>query len=119
MGAITAEVLDERRDVRGRRVIPRTQRMDLIAAFRASGVTMAEFARREALNYSTFAGWVIKAGKAPSGPVPIKFAQVQLPTVRTAAVTPTNELEVRLPDGTALRGSRVADLVALVRGLRS
>jgi hypothetical protein len=32
---------------------------------------------------------------------------------------PGNALEVRLPDGTVLRGGRVADLVSLVRALRS
>ena len=121
MGAITAEVVDtgEKRDARGHRVMARAQRLALIEAYRTSGQTMAEFARREAINYSTFAGWVIKAGKVPSAAVPIKFAEVQLPALRTAAMKATNELEVRLPDGTVLRGGRVADLVALVRALRT
>jgi transposase-like protein len=100
-------------------MMPRAERLELIRAYRASGQTMAEFARREALNYSTFAGWVIKAGKAPGTAVPIKFAEVQLPALRTAATKAPNELEVRLPDGTVLRGGRVADLVSLVRALRS
>jgi transposase-like protein len=58
MGAITAEVVDvgEKRDTRGRRVFPRAERRSLIATIRASGVTMAEFARREGINYSTMAG---------------------------------------------------------------
>jgi hypothetical protein len=49
MGAITAEVVDtgEKRDGRGRRVLPRSQRLALIEAFRASGMSMAAFARRE------------------------------------------------------------------------
>ncbi len=33
----------------------------MVQAFRASGMTMAAFARRERLNYATFAGWVAKA----------------------------------------------------------
>ncbi|SRR6266568_875500 len=121
MGAINTEVVDtgEKRDVRGRRVKPRAQRLELIEAYRASGLTMAEFARRETLNYSTLAGWVSKAGKAPDTAGPIKFAEVQLPALRTATVKGTNELEVRLPDGTVLRGGRVTDLVSLARALRS
>ncbi len=49
-------------------------------------------------------------------PVPrpprIAFAQVALP----AAAVPG--LEVRLPDGTTLRGGHVGELAALVRALR-
>lgn len=78
---------------------------------------MAQFARREALNYSTFAGWVAKAGKAAPAKTPIKFAEVQMP----AGVRPGigAGVEVQLPDGTVLRGGRVADVVALVRALRA
>ena len=80
---------------------------------------MAGFARREGINYTTFAGWIAKAGKSPATRAPIKFAEVQWPTMRRALPEPGNQLEVRLPDGTVLRGGRVADLVSLVRGLRS
>jgi len=119
MGAITAEVVDtgEKRDGRGRRVIPRGQRLALIEAFRASGVSMAAFARRERINYTTFAGWMHRAGSvAPSSP--IRFAEVKVPTLAAWTAKASNELEVRLADGTILRGGRVADLIALVRGLR-
>ncbi len=58
MKTITAEMVDtgEKRDGRGRRVLPRAQRLALIEAFRASGMSMAAFARRERINYTTFAG---------------------------------------------------------------
>ena len=48
MGAITAEVVDtgEKRDARGRRVTPAERRLQIVHAFRASGMTMAAFARR-------------------------------------------------------------------------
>jgi hypothetical protein len=118
MGAITAEVVDtgEKRDGRGRRVLPRSQRLALIEAFRASGMSMAAFARRERINYTTFAGWMHRAGSmAPSSA--IRFAEV--PTIPAPSAKNGNELEVRLPDGTLLRGGRVADLIALVRALRS
>jgi len=121
MGAITAEIVDtgEKRDGRGRRVVPRARRLGIIEAYRASGLTMAGFARREGFNYTTFAGWIAKAGKAPATRVPIKFAEVQLPAMRRAVPEPGQQLEVQLPDGTVLRGGRVPDLVALVRALRS
>lgn len=116
MGAITTELVDtgEKRDTRGRRVTPAERRLQMVAAYRASGATMAAFARRERINYATFAGWVGKATSPGSAKPPIKFAQVALPLA-----APSEPLEVRLADGTVLRGSRVSDLVALVRALRA
>ena len=73
MGAITAEILDEKKEQR-----------ELIEAYRTSGVTMAEFARRAALNYSSFAGWVAKDGRASPAPAGIKFTEVQLPAMSAA-----------------------------------
>lgn len=120
MGAITTEVVDtgEKRDKRGHRVLPPAERGRLIAAYQGSGLTMAEFARRESLNYNTLAGWITKAGRPAAATGPIKFAQVQLP-VAAGASRSGGELEVRLPDGTMLRGGRVAELAALIRALRS
>jgi len=100
-------------------MFPRAQRVGLVDAYRVSGLTMAAFARREGISYSTFAGWVLKASQGPSAALPIQFAEVQLPGPRAAATKGTSELEVRLPDGTVLRGGRVTDLVSLVRALRS
>ena len=120
MGAITAEVVDtgEKRDARGRRVTPTERRAQMVQAFRASGMTMAAFARRERLNYATFAGWVAKAQRSPIAKRPIEFAELRMPFI-TPPTGSGDQLEVRLPDGTVLRGGRVADVVALVRALRS
>jgi hypothetical protein len=41
-----------------------------------------------------------------------------MPFPAPSAVT-DDRLEVRLPDGTVLRGARVAEVVALVRALRA
>ena len=119
MGAITAELVDtgEKCDTRGRRVTPAERRLQLVAAYRASGATMAAFARRERINYATFAGWVAKAASHGSAKTARKFAQVALPLASSDSAT--DPIEVRLADGTVLRGSRVSDLVALVRGLRA
>ena len=115
MGTIAAEVVDtgEQRDRRGRRRVPREQRRKLIEAYRASGLTMAEFARREAINYTTLAGWMARAGREVARPRPMAFAQVQLPP--TAAGQP---LEVRLADGTIVRGGSADEVAAVVRALR-
>lgn len=77
---------------------------------------MAAFARREGINYATFAGWVA-AQRAEPAKSPIKFTEVKLPSL-----PPPREdaaLEVRLPDGTMVRGGKVADLIALLKALRS
>lgn len=120
MGAITTEIVDtgEKRDTRGRRVTPKERRSQMVQAYRASGTTMAAFARRERINYATFAGWVAKAQRTTVVKRPIEFAEVRMPLAAPAAAA-SDQLEVRLPDGTVLRGARVADVVALVRALRS
>ena len=120
MGAITAEVVDtgDRRDGRGRRTMARAHRLAMIDAYRASGLSMAAFARRERIKYPTFAGWMHRAGMAGSGEA-IRFAEVKMPMLPGPPVGGGPELEVRLADGTVVRGSRVADLLALVRALRS
>lgn len=102
-------------------MLPVEERRRLVAAYEASGMTMAEFARREGINYSTLAGWMYRKGQNERGvnAGAIEFAQVHLPGA-SALCPPAirGELEVRLPDGTQLRAGRVADLVALVRALR-
>jgi transposase-like protein len=120
MGAITAEVVDtgEKRDARGRRVTPAEQRLQMVQAYRASGVTMAAFARRERIKYATFAGWVAKAGKTAVAKRPIQFAEMRMPFPVPGAPA-DDRLEVRFPDGTVLRGTRATELIALVRGLRA
>jgi transposase-like protein len=108
----------EKRDARGRRVTPKERRAQIVQGYRAAGTTMAAFARRERINYSTFAGWVAKAQRATVAKRPMQFAELRLPLAAPAA-TATDQLEVRLPDGTVLRGGRVADVAALARALRS
>jgi transposase-like protein len=120
MGAITAEVVDtgEKRDARGRRVTPAQRRRQMVEAYRASGSTMAAFARRERLNYATFAGWVAKAQRTAVTNRPMQFAEVRMPFAASLPAS-DDQLEVRLADGVVLRGSRVNDLAALVRALRA
>lgn len=79
---------------------------------------MAAFARQERLNYATFAGWVAKAQRPTAAKRPIQFTELRIPG-REPSVASSEQLEVRLPDGTVLRGARVAEVVALVRALRA
>jgi transposase-like protein len=104
-----------KRDAQGRRIITAGERAALLAAYADSGLTQRAFARQEGLNYSTFTAWLQgrrRAGEAASGPAKVRFAEVRLP--------PANHgLEVRLADGTVLRGGHAEELAALVRALRS
>lgn len=120
MGAITAELVDtgEKRDARGRRVTAAERRREMVEAYRASGTTMAAFARRERIKYATFAGWVAKAGEKPAAKGPIHFAELRTP-FRLPGAAAEARLEVRLPDGTVLRGAHVAEVVLLAKALRS
>lgn len=98
--------------------MPVERRAQLVEAYRTSGLTMAAFARREGVKYPTFAAWVAKGQQQlVKAKPPIQFAEMRLPLA--AASEPGHAMEVRLPDGTVLRGSRVSDVLALVRGLRS
>lgn len=112
---VSPELVDdgERRGRRGRTFVSAERRRELVAAFGASDLTRAEFARREGIKYTTLCNWVQHepAAKAPSRVV--RFAEVSLPAGLA------HGLEVRLPDGTTLRGERVEDLAALARALRS
>jgi transposase-like protein len=116
MGAIIAELVDtgEQRDALGRRRTPVDRRVQLVQAFKRSGLTMASFAAREGVTYTTFSGWVQRLRR--DGAVrrrPVRFAEVKFPVPVQAA-----GLEVRLPDGTVLRGGSAVELAALVRALK-
>ena len=125
----TTELVEtgEQRDRVGRKLTPVARRSELVAAWRQSGVTQAEFARREGVKYPTFASWVQAERQAGCGAPtraaaqrlcqpapPVRFTEVCLPL----APTPPGGLEVRLPDGTLLRGGSAAALAKLVRALR-
>lgn len=127
----TTELIDtgEKRDALGRRHTPAERRAELLAAYRQSGLTQSAFARREGIRYSTFCTWAQaerRSGGLPPAPAggkrrrrvgapAVRFAEVRLPAV----AAPVPGLEVRLPDGTRLRGGSAQELAALVRALRA
>lgn len=118
----------EQRDALGRRRTPVERRKELLAAYRQSGLTQKAFARREGIKYTTFCCWaqaerrkgrlpVASAGRKQrrvQAAPPMRFVEAKLPGPARGA-----PLEVRLPDGTMLRGSDAAELAALVRALRA
>jgi hypothetical protein len=78
-----------------------------------------EFARRAGVKYTTLCNWVQHAEpQAPAvaehtrGKPLVNFTEVALP------VGAAGGWEVRLADGTAIRGAGREDLAALVRALR-
>jgi transposase-like protein len=99
---------------------PPERRAALVREYKASGLTQAAFARREGLRNSTFAYWVLQSAKAGAEAAkrPIEFAQLRLPVSPPITAEPAH-LEVRLPDGTLLRGDNANDLAVLVRALRA
>jgi len=118
----------EQRDVLGRRRTPLERRAELLAAYRQSGLTQKAFARREGITYTTFCCWAQaerRKGKLPVAPAGRKRRRsVVAPPVRfiEAALAPTSgsaPLEVRLPDGTLLRGGSAAELAKLVQALKA
>lgn len=130
-GSTEAELIEtgEKHDLLGRRRTPQERREELLSAYRESGLTQMAFAKREGIRYSTFCTWA-QAERRNGGLPPasagrkrrrvdqaptVSFAEVSLPSVSA----PIAGLEVRLPDGTVLRGGRAEELAALVRALRS
>jgi transposase-like protein len=118
MVTTTTELIDtgEKRDRRGRRISSAERRAEAVQAWRGSGLTMAAFARREGVGYSTFAGWVLKAPRKRAAAKRPRFTEVRLGAVLAPATA--GLLEVRLPDGTVARGASAADLAVLVKALR-
>lgn len=127
----TTELIEtgEKRDTLGRRRTPAERRAELLAEYRRSGLTQSAFAKREGLRYSTFCTWAQaerEAGRLPVAPAgrkrrrravasAVRFAEVKL---GSPATLPALGLEVRLPDGTLLRGGNAGELAQLVRALR-
>jgi transposase-like protein len=80
----------EKRDRLGRKITPVARRAELVSAWRESGLTQAEFARREGITYSSFAAWVQAerrvAEGAPRAPKPaVRFTEVRLPAAAMSA----------------------------------
>ena len=110
MATIATELIEAKRDDRGRAIRSREERAALVRAYETSGLTQKAFAQREGVKYPTFVSWVQQARReAPAAPV--GFAEVALP--RSEA-----PVEVQLPDGTTIRGTNVEAVAQLLQLLR-
>ena len=116
MEAIEAELMKDeaKRDDRGRRLVAEQERERLIAAYRCSGMTQKEFARREGIKYATFVAWLGRDRRSSrsSTESPMLFEQFTLGGAVSA------RLEVRLPDGVIISGTGPDEVLAVVKALR-
>lgn len=108
----------EKRDERGRRMVPAKERASLIEAYGKSGMTQRAFAEREGIKYHTFIDWLQRARQrgamAPSTKTP-RFQELNLAAIMPAK---TAMLEVSLPGGMTVRGENSNTVAELVRALQ-
>jgi transposase-like protein len=115
MKAITTELVVEetKRDRQGRRITPPARRAELVAGYRASGLTMEQFARREGINRQTLAKWVHLHGRRRKESA-VQFAEVKL----GAAALARWAFELALPNGFVVRAADAAALAQLLNVVR-
>ena len=116
MVTIPAELLDleTKRDRKGRKITPAPRRAELVAGYRASGLTMEQFARREGINRLTLAKWVFLQDR-DRGARAVRFAEMKVGLPLTAGWA----FEVTLPNGLAVRAASAAALAELMTLVRS
>lgn len=110
MATIATELIEAKRDERGRRITPRAEREALVRAYQSSGLTQKAFAARERINYTTFVSWVQDCGRRVAPPK-VGFSEVTIPRS-------TLPLEVQLPDGMTIRGGNAEELARLLQLIR-
>lgn len=105
------EVQEEKRDRRGRQITPLARRTALVEGYRASGMTMEQYAKTEGVKRHTLAKWVYLHDQRATGattPCTGGFAQVKM----VAAARPAWAYELVLPNGWVVR---VADAPAVAQ----
>jgi len=104
-------------DTKGRVRTSKEQRRVILAEFERSGASVAQFAQRTGLKYSTLAAWVQRyhRTKRPRLKSPVRLLEA---VVGPAPLIPA--LELHLPGGARLQireASQLALVAALVRAL--
>ena len=110
MRIIATELVESKRDERGRRITPASEREAVVRAYEASGLTQKAFARREGIKYPTLVSWVQRQRR--------KQTASPRPTFAEFTMAGASGLEVRLPDGVVIRGASVEDVAKLLRLVR-
>jgi len=77
MITIETEVQDEKRNRRGRSITSEARREALVEGYRASGITLEQFAKREGINWSTLSKWCYRQGRDGLAQT-LNFAEVKL-----------------------------------------
>lgn len=135
---------ESKRDQRGRRILSAQRWAEVLSAYPNSGLTQAQFARQEGVNYHTLVAHLGRARLAAAAPLPGKqaarrctsvsanpaagayashspvFIEAVFPpdsSVSAAARPSMPPLEVVLPSGLLIRGVEPAALATLVRAL--
>jgi hypothetical protein len=96
---------------------PRTEvddkrRVELLAAYKASGLSQREYARREGIDYNTIGALLWQEQRLTMAPFP----------TATSAISPrqpsTGRLEVTLPSNIVVRGDDASAVARLVHALK-
>lgn len=110
MRVIATELVEAKRDEKGRRITPAPEREAVVRAYEESGLTQRAFARREGIKYSTLVSWVQRWRREQAAGSRPAFAEFTM--------TGPAGLEMRLPDGVVIRGASVEDVAKLLRLVR-
>jgi transposase-like protein len=113
MTTITTELEEQKRDRQGRRITPAARRAELVEGYRASGLTMEQFARREGINRLTLAKWCHLHGRG-AGPRPMNFTEVKLGPPGPVSWA----FELMLPNGWVVRAADASALAQLLHVTR-
>ena len=111
MATITTELIEAKRDDRGRQIRTAKEREALLRAYRESGLTQKAFAAREGIKLWTFVSWVQAANRLPRT-VPT-FAELRVANRAVSAA-----VEIVLPDGVVVRGGDMESVITVANRLR-
>jgi transposase-like protein len=111
MTIITTEFInkDIKRDRQGRRITPAARRAELVTGYRASGLTMEQFAQCEGINRLTLAKWVYLQDQRKETK-PVRFAEVK----RGLPPPPRWAFELTLPNGWVVRAADATAVAQLL-----
>lgn len=104
---------DFKRDERGRKITTAARRTELVEAYRSSGLTMVQFARREGINALTLAKWSAAERRRKREEAPVRFAEFKIGVAGGGWA-----YEVVLASGMTVRAASAPALVALLEFIR-
>ena len=111
MVTIETELIETKKDKRGRKLTTKAERETIVKSYLGSGLTQRAFAEQEGIKYVTFTAWVQDFREQRPVVRPARFAEVQIPSARSG-------LEVTLANGIVVRGATPVEVAELVRLLQ-